>query len=207
VDAGADDEDSLGGPGPDELIGDRHRIDESRALLADVDRGNAGGAELRLKEACGARKDGVGAQRREEDHVDAIELAEWLRDQKAGLRVIDVRPAEEYQEYHIPTSKNVPLAGITDLVVKPGETVVLYSEGGTHAAQAWFFLKAQGAQNVYFLKDGLNDWFNEVMNPSLPLDVRTRELVEYFGGEPTSDSTASAVTVQDRVKRLKRRTC
>ena len=147
------------------------------------------------------------AVEREQDHVDAIELAAWLRDQKRGLRVVDVRSPEEYQQYHIPTATNTPLSGITKLDVEQGQTVVLYSEGGTHAAQAWFFLKALGVQDVYFLRDGLNDWFNEVMNPSLPLTPEARELVEYFGGEPTSDSTAASVSVQDRVQRLKRRTC
>lgn len=143
---------------------------------------------------------------REEDHVDAIELAKWMRDQKPGLRIIDVRSREEYDQYHIPLATSVPLADVTRLQVKPGETVVLYSEGGTHAAQAWFFLKAQGVKDVYFLRDGLNDWISEVMSPSLPLTPEVRELVEYFGGEP-SDSPASSATVQERVQRLKRRTC
>lgn len=144
---------------------------------------------------------------REQDHVDAIELAEMMRAQKRGLRIIDVRSKAEFDEYHIPTATHVPLGEITKLEVKPGQTIVLYSEGGTHAAQAWFFLRALGHADVYFLRDGLNDWFNEVMAPALPIDAHTRELVDYFGGEPSADRQAASATVDERVRRMKKRTC
>ena len=38
----------------------------------------------------------------ESDHVTGIELAEWIRSRKPGLRVIDVRPDSEYTAYHVP---------------------------------------------------------------------------------------------------------
>lgn len=143
----------------------------------------------------------------ERDHVDALELAKWLRAQTNNLRVIDIRALEDYEAYHIPTARNVPLTRITELNVKPTDVVVLYSDGGTHSAQAWFFLKAMGAQQVYFLRGGLNEWLDEVMNPRLPVDARTRELTEYFGGRPTADGPDRGATLEERVRRIKGRTC
>ena len=44
---------------------------------------------------------------RAEDHVTAQELAESLIAQDWEYRLIDVRSAEEYAEYHIPTAEHV----------------------------------------------------------------------------------------------------
>jgi rhodanese-related sulfurtransferase len=129
----------------------------------------------------------------EQDHVTAVELAAWIRDRKPGLRVVDVRVAEDFAEFHLPTAENVSLTGLTRAAIRPDETVVLYSEGGTHAAQGWFFLRARGIEHVYFLRGGLYEWMTEVVNPTLPADAspaqraefaRTAELSRYFGGVP-----------------------
>ena len=44
-----------------------------------------------------------------------------------------------------------------------GSTIVLYSEGGTHAAQGWFLLRARGFDHVVFLRGGLFEWVDHVM--------------------------------------------
>ena len=146
------------------------------------------------------------AVEREEDHVTALELAEMIRAQKPNLRVLDVRSAQAYEEYHVPRAQHVPLGRITEFARQPGEIVVLYSEGGIHAAQAWFFLKAMGVPEVYFLRGGLNEWLVDVMTPRQPVDARTRELSEYFGGSPSSADPADS-SLQDKIRRVKGRTC
>ena len=147
----------------------------------------------------------------EQDHVDAIELARWIRDQKPGLRVIDVREAEEFAEFHLPNAENLSLTGLTRAAIKPDETVVLYSEGGTHAAQGWFFLRARGIEHVYFLRGGLYEWMTEVVNPTLPADAsparraefaRTAELSRYFGGVPRIGGASSPGAVDDPAAEL-----
>lgn len=126
----------------------------------------------------------------QQDHVSAFALATWIRDGKIGLRVIDVRTAAEFAHFSIPTAENIPIAAIPGARFGEEETVVLYSEGGAHAAQAWVFLKAAGVRNVYFVQGGLGDWFNEVSRPVIPADAppaRRGEIValsEYFGGSP-----------------------
>ena len=57
--------------------------------------------------------------------------------------------------YHVPTAERVPLDSLAHVRFAADETIVLYSEGGAHAAQAWVFLRALGYDNVYFLRGGL----------------------------------------------------
>src|SRR5256714_13982575 len=49
----------------------------------------------------------------EDDHVTALELAEWIRDRKPGLRVIDIRSSDEFSALHIPTAEQVSLSDLT----------------------------------------------------------------------------------------------
>lgn len=144
---------------------------------------------------------------REDDHVTALELAAWIRDRKPGLRVIDVRSHDEFSAYQIPSAENVPLGSFERLRLAIGDTVVLYSDGGAHAAQAWVFLRALGQRQVFFLRGGLNEWINEVMTPE-----KSTELTRYFGGvaRPGSGNASEArpgESTADAVKRLRRRGC
>ena len=129
----------------------------------------------------------------EEDHVTALELARWIRQRKPGLRVVDVRGADDYEAYHLPRAENLALTALPRAGFRPDETIVLYSEGGTHAAQGWFFLRARGLEHVYFLRGGLYEWLTEVMNPTLPSNPTPAQqaafdsaaaLGRYFGGVP-----------------------
>ena len=136
------------------------------------------------------------AVEREEDHVTALELARWIKERRAGLRVVDVRGADEYAAYHVPTAEHIGLQSLATTPFRATETIVLYSEGGAHAAQGWVFLRALGYRNVFFLRGGLYEWLEQVMNPTLAADATpaAREqftaaaaLSRYFGGVPRSD--------------------
>jgi 3-mercaptopyruvate sulfurtransferase SseA len=137
----------------------------------------------------------------EADHVTARELAAWIRDGRPGLRIIDVRAPGEFAEYQIPTAENLSLTALTRGTFRPDETVVLYSEGGAHAAQGWFLLRARGVERVYFLREGLYEWLTQVMNPVLPQAATAEQRVEfdsaaalsrYFGGVPRAGGAAPA---------------
>ncbi len=136
----------------------------------------------------------------EEDHVTATELAKWIRDDKAGLRVMDIRSDSEFAELHIPGARRAALADIARMPLDSAVTYVLYSEGGTHAAQGWFLLRARGARNAFFLRGGLYEWVEQVMNPRVssatPQVQRDsiRALTMWFGGKMEVVDSASART-------------
>ena len=134
------------------------------------------------------------AVEREEDHVSAVELARLIRARTPGLRVIDLRSAEEFSEYQIPGAERMPLTELTWRPFDPDETIVLYSEGGTHSAQGWFLLRARGIDRVYFLRGGVFEWVDEIMEARIAPDAtpaerdafrEVAELSRYFGGQPS----------------------
>jgi rhodanese-related sulfurtransferase/uncharacterized membrane protein YedE/YeeE len=119
---------------------------------------------------------------RQEDHVTALELAAWIRDRKPGLRVLDLRTPAEFDAGHIPRAERVALESLASTPFRAGETLVLISAGGAHAAQAWVFLQALGNRQVYFLRGGQEEWEDEVMHPRV-----SSELTRYFGSVPRGD--------------------
>jgi len=156
---------------------------------------------------------------REEDHVTALELAAWIKDRRPNLHVLDLRSESDYAEYHIPTADRVALTELPNAGLPTSHTVVLYSAEGAHAAQGWVFLQALGYRQVYFLRGGLADWLQDVMNPSLPAGAtpeqtaafeRAAPLARYFGGVPrtgvTADVTRAGAAVAP-VARVRRRGC
>ena len=125
----------------------------------------------------------------EEDHVDATDLADWIAGKKSDLRIIDLRSKPDFDSVHIPTAINHSLVGLDDIMHR-NETIVLYSEGGVHSAQAWFLLKARGFPRVYFLKGGYSEWDVEVLHPQIDkrnlADAGNQKRIkraELFGGK------------------------
>ncbi|HUA81826.1 MAG TPA: rhodanese-like domain-containing protein [Dyella sp.] len=91
------------------------------------------------------------------DHVSARQLAEWIRERRPGLRVIDVRSPAEFRADAIPTAENVPIHQLAKSHFAPGQTIVLYSQEGAHAGQAWVMLRSLGVTQVVFVPGGLAD--------------------------------------------------
>ena len=101
----------------------------------------------------------------EEDHVTALELAQWIKDRKPGLRIIDLNKNVGRASARLPGAEVIPLESLSKARFANDETIVLVSDGGAHAAQAWVFLRALGHRNVFFLRGGIAEWNAEVLNP------------------------------------------
>jgi hypothetical protein len=130
---------------------------------------------------------------RREDHVTARELAAWIVEGRADYRLVDVRDAKAYSEYHIPTAQSLPLSTVADGSLGRTDTIVLYGDGGVHAAQAWMILKGRGHTSVRTLLDGLDGWKDEVLFPVRPTSPtpeqaaqfeRAAAVARFFGGQP-----------------------
>src|SRR6185436_5618225 len=122
----------------------------------------------------------------------------------AGLRIFDLRSAEEFGEYHVPTAKRAALEELVSMRFTPADTIVLVSDGGAHAAQAWVLLRASGTAHVYFLRGGLDEWLDDVMNP-VGASAEVAALSRYFGGVPRSG--AAPAPAANTVQAMKRRGC
>ena len=87
--------------------------------------------------------------------------------------------------------------------IKRNVVVVLYSDGGIHASQAWILLKTQRFDSIFTLLGGFTGWKNEILYPVIQegktkeereIAERRKNLSRYFGGEPiiVSKKEASA---------------
>jgi rhodanese-related sulfurtransferase len=136
----------------------------------------------------------------EVDHVTPAELAAWIVEGRSDYRLLDLRNEQDYAAYHIPTAENVPVAQLPEFPLLPTEKVVLYSEGGIHAAQAWMLMRAQGHEAVYTVLGGLDGWKDEVVFPVMPAEAtaeqrarfeRSAALAKFFGGQARVASEAT----------------
>jgi rhodanese-related sulfurtransferase len=136
----------------------------------------------------------------EHDHVLPDELAGWIIAGRADYRLIDIRSPAAFAAYHIPTAENVPLSRIADGALPRTDLIVLYGDGGIHAAQAWMVMSALGYRKVYTLKEGLDAWREEVLHPAAPADPtaaqqarfeRAVQVARFFGGAPRAAASAA----------------
>ena len=101
------------------------------------------------------------------DHLDPEELADRLMRGEPDLLVVDVRPAIEYQAFHIRGAVNITLSKLSEELepYKNRGVIVLYSNGMTHPAQARDSLYRRGYRNVYLLTDGLKGFMERCLKP------------------------------------------
>ena len=135
--------------------------------------------------------------------VTPVELAEWIRDRKPELRVIDPRPAAEFDEYHLPRAEHVDIESTS---FKPSETIVLVSGDPQ---------KING--RVYVLRGGVRGWIDDVMSPTITENASPAEraayqrasiVSRYFGGVPrVVDKPLAKSSDTAAVKAVRRRGC
>lgn len=133
-----------------------------------------------------------------EDRVDPMTLAEWLMDERPGLRVIDIRPEAEFARYSIKGSENIPLIDLLtrdglDLLDEQG-VYVLVCEVGVQASEVWVILRGMGYE-AYILEGGTEAWVEQILEgkaaeqkPDLALKVHA--LREHFLGSGAAIGSA-----------------
>ena len=140
----------------------------------------------------------------EVDHVTPDELADWIVAGRQDYRLIDLRTAAEFAEYHIPQAENVAITALVDSDLARNEKIVLYSAEGIHSAQAWFLLKAKEFPAVYILLGGLKQWTEQVVFPESPAEsagpveriafAKAAERAKFFGGASRAAAVAGPST-------------
>ena len=111
------------------------------------------------------------------DHIEPEELADRLTAGQVDLILVDIRPANEFAAFHIKGAVNVLLADLANYLepYKNTGTIVLYSNGMTHPAQARDSLYRSGFTNAYILTDGLNGFIERCLKP---ISLRNEPLSE-----------------------------
>lgn len=140
------------------------------------------------------------------DKIKPLQLADWIIKGKSDYTLVDVRDENQFSQYFIPTSINIPLPELPESDLLRNQKIILYAGDDVNAAQAWFILKSKGFKGVYLLDGGLNKWNDEVLFPKLAVNStkeeiaqfeKIKEMSKYFGGVP---QTASTETIDTKVQ-------
>jgi rhodanese-related sulfurtransferase len=150
--------------------------------------------------------------------VSALELARWIRHDKTGLRVIDVRDTGAFESFAITGAEHVSLQTVGRKEWPAEQTVVVYGEDEDAAAKAAGVLRSVGVRNALVLRGGVAEWARTIAAPVLPPNpspdqaAASRELAElsrWFGGVPRvgEASTSGADSLRASLARIQRRGC
>lgn len=133
--------------------------------------------------------------------VAPTELADWLIAGRNDFLLLDVRSADAFAQYHIPSALNVPLAQLSSDVAARNERLLVYGDSGPQAAQAWLLLRAAGYPAVHLLAGGLDAWKTSVLFPAAPADhasaaeqidfARRAAIARHFGGSAQTAGAAA----------------
>jgi rhodanese-related sulfurtransferase len=104
-----------------------------------------------------------------ESVYNADQIARMLVSDDTTLRIIDIRPEEEYRIISIPGAINVPfndMAGIdpATYLAKGNIKNVFYSNGSLNAGYALVLARGFGYDNCAIMAGGMNEWIRTVMN-------------------------------------------
>lgn len=103
-----------------------------------------------------------------DDHVTVQELSDWLIKDRRDFELVDIRETQEFDVAHIEGARHIPLAALLSeqaLSSLPvGRTIVVYSNGSAHAAQAALLLRLAGREALALL-GGYNYWHAYLNDP------------------------------------------
>jgi rhodanese-related sulfurtransferase len=96
------------------------------------------------------------------------DLAKRLMDLPGTLDVVDIRPAWQYAEYHLPGSVNVP---VQELMANPAflndkRPLVIVCRDGSISAAVGGALVQKSQRPIRFLNGGVMRYYDEVARPT-----------------------------------------
>jgi rhodanese-related sulfurtransferase len=118
--------------------------------------------------------------------ISAPDLAERIMRRDVALRVFDVRPAEAYARFHIPTAAHAEAADLAATTLAPPAAVVLYGDDRKALADAVRAVGSKRGVEVRVLREGLSEWLGRVHEPRLAVDPTPAERAEFERAAPMS---------------------
>ncbi len=147
------------------------------------------------------------------------EVAKFIISEDPSLQLIDVRLPKLYNKFSLKGAMNIPLKNILneDNLLYLDQDVyktVFFSNGTSDADVAWILVTRLGYENVYVMKGGLNQWVENILQPSEHSVVWDRiddqmyqyrkGASEYFGGK-SIEATDADVLVKPKKAPIKRK--
>jgi rhodanese-related sulfurtransferase len=150
-----------------------------------------------------------------EDQIDPKTLSEWVIEGRRDFMLIDIRDSEAFEQGHIKGAENIPMSQLLQKdtldELPQDKLMVIYSNGSSHAAQAWLVMNTAGFDS-YMLEGGFNYWNRVIMNPKVPagevsddeiLRYKTQLAVKsYFGGDSTMVSGQVSSLDKPKTKKI-----
>lgn len=120
-----------------------------------------------------------------ERYISADELADKLINNDPSIQLIDLRSKTEFDNYHIPSAINIPFETLLNeenksTLDQDKISFIFYSNDHLLADQAWFLTNSSGYKNLIVLKNGLNGFYETILNPTLPAEGMTQEEFEKY---------------------------
>ncbi len=103
------------------------------------------------------------------DEVSVQEMKRALDNPGLGIKVIDVREAEEHRIAHVAGAQLLPLSQLAQRFTEldPSQPLYLHCKMGGRSMQALQFLRQHGFQNLKSVAGGITAWSNEI-DPAVP---------------------------------------
>ncbi|MTI87217.1 MAG: rhodanese-like domain-containing protein [Balneolaceae bacterium] len=126
------------------------------------------------------------------EYISVTELAHSIKN-RDELTLIDVRPEQAFNEFHLPTARHIPTSKLKNEKLSYTQAVVFYSGDDSLSIQAWQAFKKRGHDNISVLRGGAHDWHERILYPRMPLQIpptqislanEIKELSAFFGGRP-----------------------
>ncbi len=109
------------------------------------------------------------------------QVARLIVNEDSTIRLIDLRPPEEFKKLSIPGSVNVPYNDFikSDLYTYMNDRNtrnIFYSNSGIYSNYAMVYARGMGYKNSFVMEGGLSEWFNTVMESKFTGDrISARE--------------------------------
>jgi rhodanese-related sulfurtransferase len=91
-----------------------------------------------------------------------VEVKTAFERQAQGELLLDIREADDFTEFHIPKSMNMPLGRLkfrlAELEPYKGKTIMLIDHTGQRAPRAMEQLQIAGFTQVFVVKGGMIEW-------------------------------------------------
>ena len=146
-----------------------------------------------------------------ERYITSDILADKIINKDPSIMLIDVREPDEFDKYSLPQAFNIPLSDILNsdyqgYLDQDQYDVVLFSNENFKADQTWLLLNRLGYKNLHVLNEGINGWYNTILNPPKPTEDMPNEAFELYSFRRAAGLHFGAGIVKVKERKVVKRT-